>query len=445
MFEALTDKLQGVFHRLGSRGTVSERDLEEALREVRLALLEADVHFRVVRDFVGRVRQEALGQEVLRSLTPAQQVLTIVHGEVVHLLGDGQSRLAMASQPPTVLLLVGLKGSGKTTTAAKLGLHLRRSGQRPLLVAADPQRVAAAEQLVALGRSLEIPVYSEEGSRRPTDIARHALAEGRRLGANAVVVDTMGYTQFGEEGLADLGSLRDALSPQEVLLVADAMTGQEAVQAAEEFHRAVALTGLVLTKLDGDARGGAALSIRAVTGIPIKFVGTGEKPDALEPFHPDRFASRILGMGDILTLAERAREAVAETEAQELARKARRGTLTLEDFQEQLRRVQKMGPLNQVLQMIPGVATARNRAALEAIDEGVLRKAEAIICSMTPVERQRPEVIDGSRRRRIARGSGTAPHDVNQLLKQYQEAKRLMQMVSSGRGSKVPPQWLQRM
>ncbi len=288
MFEALTDKLQGIFSKLGSRGTVTEADLDEALRQVRLALLEADVNFRVVRDFIAHVREAALGQQVLSSLTPAQQIMAIVHDELIHLLGDGQSRLTLASQPPTVILLVGLKGSGKTTTAAKLALQLRRSGQKPLLVAADPQRVAATEQLTTLGRSLDVPVYAQDGKIDPVKVVRESFAEARRLGSTVVIVDTSGYNKFSEEAEEDLEGLRKAASPHEVILVADAMTGQEAVHAAEEFHKSVNLTGLILTKLDGDARGGAALSIRAVTGIPIKFVGTGEKSDALEPFHPDR-------------------------------------------------------------------------------------------------------------------------------------------------------------
>lgn len=445
MFEALTDKLQGIFSKLGSRGTVTEADLDEALRQVRLALLEADVNFRVVRDFIAHVREAALGQQVLSSLTPAQQIMAIVHDELIHLLGDGQSRLTLASQPPTVILLVGLKGSGKTTTAAKLALQLRRSGQKPLLVAADPQRVAATEQLTTLGRSLDVPVYAQDGKIDPVKVVRESFAEARRLGSTVVIVDTSGYNKFSEEAEEDLEGLRKAASPHEVILVADAMTGQEAVHAAEEFHKSVNLTGLILTKLDGDARGGAALSIRAVTGIPIKFVGTGEKSDALEPFHPDRFASRIIGMGDLMTLAEKAKEAMAEAEAEKLTQKVKKGTLTLEDFQEQLQRVQQMGPLNQIMQLIPGMSSAKGRAALESMDESVLKRAEAIISSMTTEEKRNPDIIDGSRRRRIARGSGTTPQDINQLLKQYNEAKRLMQMVSSGRKLKIPAQWMGRM
>jgi signal recognition particle subunit SRP54 len=437
MFEGLTEKLQKVLRRLGSRGTITENDLDEALREVRVALLEADVHFKVVRQFVQRLRERALGAQVLESLTPMQQVVDIVNQELIETLGGSQSQLQRAKQSPTVVILVGLKGSGKTTTAAKLALHLRRGGDRPLLVAADPQRVAAAEQLEALGKQLSIPVYSEDGGSRPLQICEHALKEARRLGVTTVLVDTVGYLQIDEESLADLIELRRRLSPTEVLMVADAMTGQEAVRAAEEFHQALGLTGLILTKLDGDARGGAALSIRAVTGVPIKFVGVGEKADALEPFHPDRLASRILGMGDILTLVEKAKATISEEEIEELGARARRGAITLEDFIGQLQQVRKMGPLSQLVAMIPGLSSVASR--LEGVDESQFVQIEAIVYSMTPEERRHPDVIDGSRRRRIARGSGTTTTDVNRLLKQYREAKRIMQMVASGRGPRIAP------
>jgi signal recognition particle subunit SRP54 len=439
MFEALTEKLQNVFRRLGSHGTITERDLDEALREVRVALLEADVHFRVVRDFVQRVREKALGAQVLASLTPMQQVIDIVNQELIELLGGGQSQLQRSKDPPSIVMLVGLKGSGKTTTAAKLGLQLRRGGDRPLLVAADPQRVAAAEQLEALGKQLNLPVYSADGGARPLQICERALKEAKRLGASAVIVDTMGYLQMDQESLAEVAELRRRLSPAEVLMVADAMTGQEAVRAAEEFHKAVGLTGLILTKLDGDARGGAALSIRAVTGVPIKFVGVGEKVDALEPFYPDRFASRILGMGDMLTLIEKAKETITQEEIESLETRARRGAITLEDFMAQFQRVRKMGSLSQLVGMIPGLSGVANRLAVEGMDEVYLRRAEAIVYSMTVQERRHPDIIDASRRRRIARGSGTTPTDINRLLKQYREAKKIMQMVASGRGPRIAP------
>jgi signal recognition particle subunit SRP54 len=431
MLEALTQKLQSAFHRLGSHGSITEKDLDEAMREVRIALLEADVNFKVVREFIGSVRERALGAGVLSSLTGPQQVIATVQEELVHILGDSQSTLKSAPHPPSVVLLVGLKGSGKTTTAAKLALHLRKGGARPLLLAADPYRVAAGEQLQALGRQLGIPVFGGDGD--PGQLARQALAEARRLGATFLVVDTAGYMQVDQEMLAETADLERHLSPSEVLLVVDAMTGQEAVHVAQEFHQALGVTGFIVSKMDGDARGGAALSIRAVTGLPIKFIGTGEKTDALEPFHPDRFASRILGMGDVLSLVEKAREMVSEEEAQAMQRKLRTGSLDLEDFLLQFQRVRDMGPLSQVLEMIPGLGAARRQLTAEAIDESQLKKVEAIIHSMTPQERHNPQIIDGSRRRRIARGSGTTPQDVNQLLNQWRQAKKLMESMSSRR------------
>jgi signal recognition particle subunit SRP54 len=431
MLEALTQKLQSAFHRLGSHGAITEKDLDEAMREVRIALLEADVNFKVVREFIGSVRERALGAGVLRSLTGPQQVIAIVQEELVHILGDSQSALKLAPHPPSVVLLVGLKGSGKTTTAAKLALHLRKGGARPLLVAADPHRVAASEQLQALGRQLGIPVFGGDGD--PGQLARQALAEARRLGASVLVVDTAGYMQVDQEMLAETAELERHLSPSDVLLIVDAMTGQEAVNVAQEFHQALGVTGFIVTKMDGDARGGAALSIRAVTGLPIKFIGTGEKTDALEPFHPDRFVSRILGMGDVLTLVEKARELVSEEEARTMQRKLRTGSLDLEDFLHQFQRVRDMGPLGQVLEMIPGLGAARRQLAAEAIDESQLKKVEAIIRSMTPQERRNPQIIDGSRRRRIARGSGTTPQDINQLLNQWRQAKKLIESMSGRR------------
>jgi signal recognition particle subunit SRP54 len=439
MFESLTDKLQGVFRRLGSRGTISEKDLDEALREVRLALLEADVHYKVVREFVKGVREKALGAEITQSLTPMQQVIDTVHQQMVQTLGGGHSRLEKAKSSPSVHMLVGLKGSGKTTTAAKLALHLRRQGESPLMVAADPERVAAVEQLVALGKQLDIPVVAPEGDAEPEKACKLGLKEAKRTGASSAIVDTVGYVQLEDNRLEDLRRLHKLLSPVEVLFVADAMTGQEAVSAAEEFNKFVPLTGLIITKLDGDARGGAALSIRAVTGIPIKFVGTGEKADALEPFHPDRFASRILGMGDVLTLIEKAKEQITDEEAGSLTERMKKGSLNLEDFLDQFQRVKRMGSLNQLVGLIPGLSQIKNRLNVDEMDDSFFDRAEAIIYSMTLEERRHPDVIDGSRRRRIAKGSGTAPADVNQVLKQYKEAKRIMQMISTGRGTKISP------
>jgi signal recognition particle subunit SRP54 len=433
MLEALTQKLQTAFHRLGSHGTITEKDLDEAMREVRIALLEADVNFKVVREFIGAVRERALGAGVLSSLTGPQQVIAIVQEELIHILGDSQSGLKSAAHPPTVILLVGLKGSGKTTTAAKVALHLRKVGARPLLVAADPHRVAASEQLQALGRQLGVPVAASEGMSEPGHLAQYALAEAKRHGASVLLVDTAGHMQVDQQMLAETSQLQTRLSPSEVLLVVDAMTGQEAVNVAQEFHDALGVTGFIITKMDGDARGGAALSIRAVTGLPIKFIGTGEKVDALEPFHPDRFASRILGMGDVLSLVEKARDLVTEEEARTMQRKLRTGSLDLEDFLQQFQRVRNMGPLSQVLEMIPGLGAARRQLAATDIDESQLKKVEAIIHSMTPQERHSPQIIDGSRRRRIARGSGTTPQDVNQLLNQWRQAKKLMESMSGRR------------
>lgn len=433
MLEALTDKLQGVFRRLGSHGTITESDLDEALREVRIALLEADVNFKVVRQFINSVRERALGAEVLKSLTGPQQVISIVHEELVRILGESGTSLALASRPPSVIILVGLKGSGKTTTAAKLALHLRKQGAAPLLVAADPHRVAAGEQLLALGRQLRIPVFGQNGFSRLRDLAQAALAEARQIGASVLLVDTAGYAQVSEDLLADVAELRDLFSPTEVLLVVDAMTGQEAVNVAEEFDRVLNITGLIITKMDGDARGGAALSIRAVTGLPVKFLGVGEKVDAIEPFYPDRLASRVLGMGDVLSLTEKAKEAMQDADVSEIERKVRTQTMDLGDFVEQLQRVRKMGPLTQVLEMIPGFSSVRGQISDEELDEVHLRRLEAMVYSMTPDERRNPSVIDGSRRRRIARGSGTTPQDVNRLLNQWKEAKKLMHAVAAGR------------
>jgi len=439
MFEALTERLQRAFQGLARRGTVGEKDLDEVLREVRLALLEADVHVQVVRQFVQAVRERARGQEVHRGLTPAQQVLDIVHQELKSLLGERHVGLALAPRPPTVVMVVGLKGGGKTTTCAKLAFMLRRQGQRPLMVAADPLRVAAAEQLQALGRQLDVPVLVAQGG--PEEMARQAWEEAARLGATAVLVDTFGCLALDEEELGALRALRQALSPQEVLLVADAMTGQEAVRAAQAFHQALELTGVVLTKADGDARGGAALSVRAVTGVPIKWVGTGERPEALEPFHPDRFAGRILGMGDVLTLIEKAKEEFSREEAAALAQRARRGDITLEDMLVQFQRLRRMGPLPQLLGLLPGFAALRAQLPAQALDERALKRAEAIILSMTPEERRHPEIIDGSRRRRIARGSGTTPAEVNRLLEQYWQMRRLLQQLSKAQGRQVMARW----
>lgn len=437
MFEILSDKLQNVFKRLSGKGTLTEEDVDEALREVRLALLEADVNFKVVRGFIASIRERALGSDVLQSLTPAQQVIKIVNEELVAILGGGESRLSQASQPPTVVMLVGLQGSGKTTTAAKLALHLRRTGQYPLLVAADLRRPAAVAQLVTLGKQLDIPVHSEGTSVKSVTVCANSLKRAEELAASWVIVDTGGRLHVDEAMMGELAELQRVLSPTEVLLVADAMTGQDAVRAAEEFNVRVGLTGFILTKMDGDARGGAALSIRAVTGVPIKFIGTGEKVDAWEPFYPDRLASRILGMGDMLTLIEKAEEAFDQEKAREFEKKVRAAAFDLEDFLEQLHQVKNMGPLSQIIDMIPGLSSIGRQLPASALDDKQIKKVEAIILSMTPEERHNPDIIDGSRRRRIARGSGTGPQDVNRLLKQFRQTQKLMKTMTSGYGQRL--------
>ena len=434
MFEILSDKLAKVFRKLSSRGKLNEKDIDDALRQVRLALLEADVNFRVVKDFIARVRERSIDTEVLRSLTPAQQIIKIVNEELIATLGEGQSRLEASSHPPSVAMLVGLQGCGKTTTAAKLALHLKHSGQRPLLVAADNRRPAAIEQLVTLGEQLDIPVYREAVDVRSKDVCAHALSQAKELAATWVVVDTAGSLHIDEPMMAELAQVKNELKPGEILLVVDAMTGQDAVRAAEEFHSRLSLTGLILTKMDGDARGGAALSIRWVSGVPIKFMGIGEKVDAFEPFYPDRLATRILGMGDMLTFIEKAGKTFDEQRVKELEKKVRTASFNLDDFLSQLRDIKKMGSVDQLVDMLPNVPQlARQLPA--GMEEKQLKKVEAIILSMTPEERQNPNIIDGSRRRRIAQGSGVKPQDINQLLNQFHQIQKLMKM---GIGGKLP-------
>jgi len=432
MFEILSGKLGTVFRRLGSKGRLGEKDIDEALRQVRLALLEADVNFRVVKDFTTRVRERTLGVEVLQSLTPAQQIIKIVNEELIATLGGGQSRLESSPQPPSVAILVGLQGSGKTTTAAKLALHLKHSGQRPLLVAADNRRPAAVEQLLILGKQLDIPVYSEAPGATSQDICAHALAKAKALAATWVIVDTAGRLHIDEAMMAELAQVKRKLKPVEILLVVDAMTGQDAVRIAEDFHSRVSLTGLILTKMDGDARGGAALSIRWVSGVPIKFIGIGEKTDAFEPFYPDRLASRILGMGDVLTFIEKAEATFDEQRAEELKKKVQTASFGLDDFLSQLRAIKKMGPVAQLVEMLPGLSQLAGRLP-EGTEEKQLKKVEAILLSMTPEERHNPVIIGGSRRRRIARGSGVTPQDVNQLLNQFHQMQKLMKMGVRGK------------
>ena len=431
MFEQLQSKLGEIFTRLRGRGTLSVEDVDAALREVRLALLEADVHFKVARDFVARVREAAVGQEVWKSLSPGQQVVQIVYAEMTRTLGETYHPLRLTPKPPTVVLLVGLHGSGKTTTAGKLALHLKKQGRTPLLAAADVYRPAAVTQLQILGRSADVPVFTPEAGMDPVAVARRALDRARDTAADVLIIDSAGRLHIDEALLAELTRIREQTAPHHTLLVLDAMAGQDAVRMAEGFHRAVPIDGLILTKLDGDARGGAAFSVVAALGRPIFFVGTGERLEALEAFHPDRMASRILGMGDMLTLIERAQEHVTTEQAREMERKLRRAEFTLEDFTRQLRQVRAMGPLDQLLGMIPGIG-ARMRGA--EVDERALGRLEAMVGSMTPQERRHPQIIDGSRRRRIARGSGTSVQEVNRLLRQFDEAKKMLrQLEAQGR------------
>lgn len=432
MFENLTDKLQAVFRRLGRRGILREADVDQVLREIRLALLEADVHYKVVKDFIGRVRERAIGAEITKSLSPAQMVIKIVHEELIKTLGE-PGRLELKGSVPYVVMLVGLQGSGKTTTVAKLARYLKHSGHLPLMVAGDTYRPAAIRQLEVLGRQLDLPVHSEGQQVLPPKICANGVREARRRGYDVVVLDTAGRLQIDDEMMAELEAVKRATKPVETLLVADAMTGQEAVNIAAGFHERLGLTGLILTKVDGDARGGAAISMRAVTGVPIKFLGTGEKTDALEVFHPDRLASRILGMGDVLTLIERAEAAFDEEQAERLERKLLEASFDLEDFLEQLRQVKKMGPLSQILDLVPGMGKLVRDVSPEITDRQ-FKHVEAIILSMTPEERRNPRIINGSRRKRIARGSGTTVQEVNALLKQFRQMQRMMKQLGKGKG-----------
>ena len=437
MFESLSKRLEGVFTNLSGKGKLTEADVDEAMREVRLALLEADVSLKLVRQFVERVRAKAVGADILGSFSPAQQVLQIVNEELVEMLGgsDGKTRLDLGGAPPNVIMLVGLQGSGKTTTAAKLGNYLQKQGQRPLLVAADMYRPAAVHQLQTLGRQVGIPVYTEPAGANPVDISVHALAYARDQAATVVILDTAGRLNIDERMMQEVTNIRNRVQPREVLLVADAMTGQEAVRVADDFNKAVSLTGLVLTKMEGDARGGAALSIRSVTGVPIKFMGVGEKIEALEPFYPDRLASRILGMGDVLSLIERAQEAIDEQEALKAQAKLQQGKFDLEDFLNAMHQLKRMGPLRQVMEMIPGFNKLADMPDMEEALEGdQLKHIEAIILSMTLEERHNPDILNGSRKRRVARGSGTTPQEVNQLLDQFNEMRTMIRQVSSGKG-----------
>lgn len=433
-FSNLTEKLQAVFQKLRGKGKLSEADVNAALREVRLALLEADVNYAVVKDFIEKVRVRAVGQEVMQSLTPAQQVIKIVYEELTALMGTSHAGLAQPSKGPAIIMLVGLQGSGKTTTAAKLALYLRRQGKRPFLVAADVRRPAAVEQLQVLGRQIQVPVYSQAGTDAVT-LARQGVAEAQRLGHDVVLIDTAGRLHIDAALMEELRAMCEAVAPTEILLVVDAMTGQDAVNVAKSFHAELGLDGIILTKLDGDTRGGAALSVRAVTGCPIKFTGVGEKLEALEAFYPSRMASRILGMGDVLTLIEKAQASVDAAQARELEKKLRQQEFTLEDFLAQLRQLRKMGPLEEIIGMLPGAGAVKELKNLR-VDEKELTKIEAIICSMTPEERRFPHIINASRKRRISQGSGTTVQDVNRLLKQFAQTQKLLRQLAEARVGK---------
>jgi signal recognition particle subunit SRP54 len=438
MFDALTDRLQGVMQSLKGHGKLTAEDIDAAMREIRLALLEADVNFKVVREFVAHVKERALGSEVMESLTPAQQVVKIVNEELVALMGGGDSKLAFSGHPPTIVLLAGLQGSGKTTTCAKLAKVLKKDGKSPVLIAADVYRPAAIDQLQTLAERVGVPCYAPGADVDPVDIARDGVAWARSHG-DVAIIDTAGRLHVDEELMAELVNIRDAVKPHNVLLVVDSMTGQDAVNAADAFKGHVDLDGVVLTKLDGDARGGAALSVRAVTGKPIKFASTGEKLDDFDVFHPDRMASRILGMGDVLSLIEKAEESLDEKKAAEMEAKLRRAEFTFEDFLDQLKQVRKMGSLSSILGMLPGVPGMKDLKNVQ-VDDRQLDRIEAMIFSMTGQERRHPDIIDGSRRRRIAAGSGTTVQDVNNLLKQYREMQKMLKMFAGGKmkGFRLP-------
>jgi signal recognition particle subunit SRP54 len=442
MFQSLSDRLQDTFKKLKGKGNLTEADVNEAMREVRVALLEADVNYKVVKEFVAAVKERAIGQDVLGSLTPGQQVVKIVREQLIELLGGVQSKINISSKPPTIVMLVGLQGSGKTTTCGKLANLLRKQGRRPLLVAADVYRPAAIKQLEVLGKQLDIPVFSM-GQINPVDIAKAAMEHAYTNGRDLVIIDTAGRLHINEELMDELKNIKATVKPHEILLVVDAMTGQDAVNVSESFNETLGLDGVVMTKLDGDTRGGAALSVRKVTGTPIKFAGMGEKLDALEVFHPDRMADRILGMGDVLTLIEKAQANIDAEEAAKLSKKLKAANFTLDDFLEQLQQVKKMGPIDQIMGMIPGMNKIKGMQ--DQIDEKELVYVEAIIQSMTPYERQHPEKINGSRRKRIAMGSGTKVQDVNRLLKQFEQTRKMFKQfgdmekqIKKGKKFKLP-------
>ncbi|PKN81668.1 MAG: signal recognition particle protein [Chloroflexi bacterium HGW-Chloroflexi-9] len=435
MLDALSDRLQGTFRRLGTKGRIGEKELDEALREVRIALLEADVNFKVVRDFIARVRERALGQKVLNSITPAQQVIAIVNETLVETLGRESAALLKPQAGPMKVMVVGSKGGGKTTLAGRLALKFKNDGLKPLLVSTDFERVAASEQLQVLAASIDVPCYVEEKPAPASAVAKRALAHAARIGATAIVIDSVGIVALDDEVADELASLADEVDPTELLIVVDALTGQEAVTLAKELHEVLEGTGIVVTKVDSDTRGGAVLSVREVTGLAVKFITTGERLEALEEFHPDRFAGRLLGMGDVVSLVEKAKQAMGERDAKDVAKRMRTGQFDLEDFLTQMQQMKKMGPLSGILEMLPGAAQLKGQLGNPDQTDAYFRQSEAIIYSMTVQERRHPEIINGSRRRRIARGSGTTPADVNRLLNQFADARKLMKAMTTGKGA----------
>lgn len=437
MFESLSQRLQNTLENLGRSGKLTEKNVNDAMREVRMALLEADVALPVVKDFVKRVKERAIGAEILKSLDPSQQVIKIVHEELNDTLGEPGRLSFSGGQPPHVIMLVGLQGSGKTTTAAKLAVHLRREGRNPFLIAADTYRPAAVDQLVTLAKQIDVPYHQEGTTAKPEDIAQNGVKAAKDAGANVIILDTAGRLQIDDDLMGELVRIRDRVSPAETLLVADAMTGQEAVNIATGFNEQVGVTGLVLTKIDGDARGGAAISMRAVTGVPIKFLGTGEKIDGFEIFHPDRLVDRILGMGDVMTLIEKAEELYEEEEAEELSARLMRDEFTLQDYMEQLQKIQQMGSFTQIMQMIPGMGKLAKQIDPQDAEKR-LKKTQAIIQSMTPAERRKPKMLNASRKKRIARGSGVEVRDVNDLVKQYRTMRKMMKQMRKGGLQNVP-------
>ena len=439
-FEGLSSRLQNVFGKLKGKGKVTENDVNEAMREVRLALLEADVNFKVVRNFIAKVKEQAVGQQVEKSFTPGMVIIDIVNKELTALMGGTHSKLAKAAKPPTVIMMAGLQGAGKTTTSGKLARMLQKQNHRPLLVAGDIYRPAAIKQLEVLGEQIGVPVFSMGDKENPVRIAEEGLRFAKENHLDYVIIDTAGRLHIDEALMDELKQVKEAVQPDEILLVVDAMTGQDAVNVADSFNQQLGLTGVVLTKLDGDTRGGAALSVKAVTGCPIKFAAMGEKIDALEPFHPERMASRILGMGDMLSLIEKAQASIDAEKAKDLERKMRNAEFTFEDFLEQMEQVRKIGPIDQILEMIPGMGKMKNMKNI-TVDERQLARVEAIVKSMTKEEKQHPEILNASRRKRIAKGSGTSIQDVNRLIKQFEDMRKMMKQFSSMMGGKGAKGW----